>query len=221
MGRVDRSEARPWPFPDGFGTIGRVDRSEARILRELLELGRGRAWLDEADEFAAALRAAPRREGGLLLVGAEQAEPWHMAAHLSDEARLAGLGQLNPTLVQHTPRPDAPAHLAAGLDRISAAGRSEAVLIVAQDDPDSLVLERVDDARRHGARILMLGQDTPLAHGLAHEWLSVPADLQEAPSFDGAQHLVSSAAVEARPGGLLLRLRRWIEASNGPRVERW
>ncbi len=200
--------------------MGRVDRSEARILRELLQLGQGRAWLAEADEFAAALRAAPRRPGGLLLVGAEQAEPWHMAAHLSDEARLVGLGRLNPTLVQRTPRPDAPAHLAAGLDRISAAGRSEAVLIVAQDDPDSLVLERVDDARRHGARILTLGQDTPLAHGLAHERLSVP-NLPETPSFDGAQHLVSSAAVEVRPGGLVVRLRRWIEASNGPRVERW
>ncbi|HTJ71905.1 MAG TPA: hypothetical protein VL551_30475 [Actinospica sp.] len=197
-----------------------MDRSEARVLRELLELGRGRAWLDEADEFAAALRAAPRRAGGLLLVGAEQAEPWHMAAHLSDEARLAGLGQLNPTLIRRAPRPDDPAHLAAGLDRISAAGRSEAVLIVAADDPDSLVLERVDDARRHGARILTLGQDTPLASGLAHEALRVP-DIPEAPSFDGAQHLVSSAAVEVRPSGLLVRLRRWVEASNGPRLERW
>ena len=197
-----------------------MDRSEARILRELLEFGRGRAWLAEADDFAAALRAAPRREGALLLVGGEEAEPWHMAAHLSDEARMAGLGQLSPTLVQRAPRVDAPAHLAAGLDRISAAERGEAVLIVCADDPDSLVLERVDDARRHGARILTLGQRTPLADGLAHETLRVP-DIPEAPSFDGAQHLVSSAAVELRPRGLLLRLRRWVEASNGPSVERW
>lgn len=197
-----------------------MDRSEARILRELLELGRGRAWLAEADEFAAALRAAPRHEGGLLMVGAEQAEPWHMAAHLSDEARLAGLGQLSPTLIRRTPQPDAPAHLSASLDRISAAERGEAVLIVAEDDPDDLVLERVDDARRHGARILTLGQHTPLASGLAHEALRLP-DIPEAPSFDGAQHLVSSAAVAARPSGLLVRLRRWVEAGNGPRVERW
>jgi hypothetical protein len=197
-----------------------MDRSEARILRELLELGRGREWLDEADEFAGALRAAPRRAGGLLLVGTEQAEPWHMAAHLSDEARLAGLAQLSPTLIHRAPQADAPAHLSAGLDRISSAGRNEAVLIVAEDDPNSLVLERVDDARRHGARILTLGQDAPLASGLAHETLTVP-DVPEAPSFDGAQHLVSAAAVEVRPSGLLVRLRRWIEASNGPRVERW
>lgn len=197
-----------------------MDRSEALILRELLEFGRGRAWLAEADDFAAALRAAPRRAGGLLLVGAEQAEPWHMAAHLSDEARMAGLGQLSPTLVQRAPRADAPAHLAAGLDRISSAERGEAVLIVAADDPDALVLERVDDARRRGARILALGQRTPLADGLAHDSLSVP-EIAEAPTFDGAQHLVSSAAVELRPRGLLLRLRRWVETSNGPRVERW
>ena len=197
-----------------------MDRSEARIMRELLELGRGRAWLEEADDFAAALRAAPRREGGLLLVGVEQAEPWHMAAHLTDEARLAGLGQLSPTLIHQAPRPDAPEHLAAGLNRISAAGRSEAVLIVAEYDPDSLVLERVDDARRHGARILTLGQRTPLASGLAHDTLDVP-EIAEAPTFDGAQHLVSAAAVELRPRGLLLRLRRWVEAANGPRVERW
>ena len=197
-----------------------MDRAEARILRELLDLGRGREWLAEADAFAAALRAAPRRDGGLLLVGGQDAEPWHMAAHLSDEARLAGLGRLSPTLVRHAPAPDAPAHLGAGLDRISAAGRSEAVLIVAERDPDAEVLERVDDARRHGARILTLGQQAPLAGGLAHELLAVP-DLPQAPSFDGAQHLVSTAAADLRPRGLLDRLRRWVEAGNGPRVERW
>lgn len=197
-----------------------MDRAEARVLRELLDLGEGRAWLAQADAFAAALRAAPRREGGLLLVGGQDAEPWHMAAHLSDEARLAGLARLSPTLVRRAPEPDAPAHLAVGLDRISAAGRSEAVLIVAELDPEELVLERVDDARRHGARILTLGGQAPLAGGLAHELLAVP-DLPQAPSFDGAQHLVSSAAADGRSRGLLERLRRWVEAGNGPRLERW
>lgn len=198
-----------------------MDRAEARVLRELLDLGRGREWLAQADAFAAALRAAPRREGGLLLVGGQDAEPWHMAAHLSDEAREAGLARLSPTLVRRAPAPDAPAHLSAGLDRISAAGRSEAVLIVAELDPDALVLERLDDARRHGARILTLGQQAPLAGDLAHELLAVPTDLPEAPSFDGAQHLVSTAAVDLGGRGLLDRLRRWVEAGNGPRVERW
>lgn len=197
-----------------------MDRSEARILRELLELGRARAWLEEADEFAAALRAAPRRAGGLLLVGEHDAEPWHMAAHLTDEARTAGLDALSPTLVRRNPGPDAPAHLSAGLERIRAATRSEAVLIVAERDPDDDVLEGVDDARRHGARILTLSQSAPLAGGLAHELLAVP-DVPDAPSFDGAQHLVSTAAADLRPRGLLDRVRRWVEAGNGPRIERW
>jgi hypothetical protein len=197
-----------------------MDRSEARILRELLELGRGRAWLEEADEFAAALRAAPRRAGGLLLVGERDAEPWHMAAHLSDEARTAGLGALSPTLVRRDPRPDGPAHLSAGLERIRTAGRSEAVLIVAGRDPDEDVLEGLDNARRRGARILTLSQSAPLAGGLAHELLAVP-DAPHAPSFDGAQHLVSAAAADLRPRGLLSRVRRWVEAGNGPRIERW
>ena len=197
-----------------------MDRSEARILREMLELGRGRAWLDEADDFAAALRAAPRSRGGLLLVGPQAAEPWHMAAHLSDEARLAGLAQLDPTLVRRAAEAGGPAHLSAGLDRISAAGRGEAVLIVAESDPDEAVLERVQDARRRGARVLTLGQSVPLSRDLAHDVLAVP-DSPDVPTFDGAQHLVSSAAVGMRPRGLLFRLRRWVETSNGPQVERW
>jgi hypothetical protein len=197
-----------------------MDRSEARILRELLEVGSGREWLDEADGFGVALRAAPRQAGGLLLVGPGEAEPWHMTAHLSEEARMSGLDQLVPTLVRHAPRAGAPAHLSVGLDRISSAGRSDAVLVVAPRDPESLVLERVADARRNGARVLTLGQDSPLAADLAHEALSVPQNT-DAPSFDGAQHLVSAAAVDGRQRGLILRLRRWVEAVNGPRVDRW
>ncbi|WP_034269123.1 hypothetical protein [Actinospica robiniae] len=200
-----------------------MDRSEARILRELLEAGRGRAWLDEADDFAAALRAAPRQVGGLLLVGPGDAEPWHMTAHLSEDARLLGLDQLVPTLVRAAPEAGAPTQLSVGLDRISSAGRSDAVLLVAADDPESAVLERVADAKKHGARILTLGQVAPLAADLAHDALAVPqpSEVMDLPSFDGAQHLVSAAAVDGRQRGLILRLRRWIEAVNGPRVDRW
>lgn len=202
--------------------MGSMDRSEARILRELLEAGRGRAWLDEADDFAASLRAAPRQVGGLLLVGPGDAEPWHMTAHLSEEARLLGLDQLVPTLVQAAPEVGAPAQLSIGLDRISAAGRNDAVLVVAAVDPESSVLERVADAKKHGARVLTLGQTAPLAVDLAHDSLAVPEPSDIGlPSFDGAQHLVSAAAVDGRQRGLALRLRRWIEAVNGPRVDRW
>lgn len=202
--------------------MGSMDRSEARILRELLEAGRGQTWLGEADDFAAALRAAPRQAGGLLLVGPSEAEPWHMTAHLSEEAQLLGLDQLVPTLVRAAPEASAPAQLSIGLDRISSAGRSDAVLVVAADDPESAVLERVADAKKHGARILTLGQAAPLATDLAHDSLAVPQTPDAGlPSFDGAQHLVSAAAVDGRQHGLILRLRRWIEAVNGPRVDRW
>lgn len=204
----------------GVRDDGLMDRSEARILRELLEAGHGRAWLDEADGFAAALRAAPRQVGGLLLVGPGAAEPWHMTAHLAQDARLAGLDQLVPTLVRGAPEPDAPAHLNAGLDRISSAGRRDAVLVVASQDPEPVVLDRLADARRSGARVLTLGQQAPLAGDLAHESLLVP-QTADMPSFDGAQHLVAAAAVDARQRGLLTRLRRWVETVNGPRVDRW
>lgn len=197
-----------------------MDRSEARILRELLEAGSGRAWLDEADDFAAALRGAPRQVGGLLLVGPGEAEPWHMTAHLSEEARLLGLDQLIPTLIRPAPEAGAPVQLSVGLDRISSAGRNDAVLVVAASDPEGAVLERVADAKRHGARVLTLGQSAPLAADLAHEALAVPQSA-DVPSFDGAQHLVSAATVDGRQRGLIVRLRRWVEAVNGPRVDRW
>lgn len=199
---------------------GGMDRSEARILRELISAGRGRAWLERADDFAAALHAAPRQVGGLLLVGPGDAEPWHMTAHLSEQARLLGLSRLVPTLVRPAPAAGAPAHLGVGLDRISSAGRSDAVLVVAPNDPESAVLERIADARKHGARILTLGQLAPLAADLAHDKLSV-AQSPDMPSFDGAQHLVSAAAVDGRQRGLMPWLRRWVEAVNGPRVDRW
>ena len=197
-----------------------MDRSEARILRELLETGRGRAWLDEADDFAAALRVAPRQVGGLLLVGPGEVEPWHLTAHLSEDARMLGLDQLIPTLVRGAPEESAPAQLSVGLDRISSAGRNDAVLVVAQNDPESLVLERVADAKRRGARVLTLGQTAPLAADLAHDALAVP-ESADVPTFDGAQHLVSAATIDGRQHGLIVRLRRWVEAVNGPRVDRW
>src|SRR5690606_11052556 len=76
---------------------------------------------------------------------------------------------------------------------------------------------RVDDARRIGATILALeGGDTELA-GLAHDAITVP---QHAPvSFDGAQHLVSTAAGEIpqRPG-LRDRLARLLDKPPRPQV---
>lgn len=200
-----------------------MDRVQAAALRDLLGATGGRSgWIDASDEFGSALRRAPRRVGGLLLAGPADDEPWHLAAHLTDESQWADLPQLAPVLLRHNPPPDAPPHLAAGLQRLNSAGRGEALLVVAQRDPADALLERVDDARHRGARILTLDQSAAQLRGLAHETLTVP-DEPGPLTFDTAQHLVSLAAAsrDTAAGGLRGRLGRWIEAVSGPRVERW
>lgn len=202
---------------------GVMDRVQAAALRDLLAATGGRSgWIDASDEFGYALRRAPRRVGGLLLAGPADDEPWHLAAHLTDESQWADLPQLAPVLLRHNPPPDAPPHLAAGLSRLESTGRGEALLVVAQQDPADALLERVEDARHRGARILTLDQDAGQLRGLAHEALTVP-DEPGPLSFDTAQHLVSLAAAsqDTAAGGLRARLGRWIEAVSGPRVERW
>jgi hypothetical protein len=198
-----------------------MDRAQAAALRDLLAAA-GAQWVDESDEFGSALRRAPRRVGGLLLTGPADEEPWHLAAHLTDESQWADLPELAPVLLRHDPPPDAPPHLAATLSRLSSTGRGEALLVVAQQDPSDPLLERIGDARRRGARILTLDQGAAQLRGLAHETLTVP-DEPGPLTFDTAQHLVSlaAAAAEDAAGGLRARLSRWIESVSGPRVERW
>jgi len=45
--------------------------------------------------------------GGLLIVGVPTEEPWHLTAHLDDQARLAREPQLAPVLVRHRVPPGA------------------------------------------------------------------------------------------------------------------
>jgi hypothetical protein len=200
-----------------------MDRVRAAALRDLLAAtGTQADWVEASDEFGSALRRAPRHVGGLLLAGPVDDEPWHLAAHLTDESQWADLPQLAPVLLRHDPPPDAPPHLAAGLQRLDSTGRGEALLVVAQHDPTDPLLERIDDARRRGARILTLDQGAAQLRGLAHDTLIVP-DEPGPLTFDTAQHLVSLAAATpyVGPSGLRARLGRWIEAVSGPRVERW
>ncbi len=155
--------------------------------------------MQSARRFAGSLRTSvgPNR-GGLLLVGTESYEPWHLAAHLDDEAAWSGQPELSPTLVRHRVPAAAPAHLSAGLGRIEAAGRKETVLVVTPDEPGPGLLERVHDARRAGATVLALddagsdGRPSEL-HGIAHDALS--ADEAEV-DLEMVQHLVSAAAGE-------------------------
>ncbi|MEU1947437.1 hypothetical protein ACFW95_07405 [Streptomyces sp. NPDC059474] len=178
-----------------------MDAVRVALLREVLA---GTEWLQATRRFAGSLRASVGpREGGLLLVGSERYEPWHLAAHLDDEAAWSGLPELSPTLVRHRVPEGAavPAHLAVGLGRLERAGRGETLLVVAPGEPGAGLLERVNDARRGGATVLALdGGDTGL-HALAHDALSAPEGGEL--DLDTLQHLVSAAAGEnslPRPG---------------------
>ncbi|HCA84892.1 MAG TPA: hypothetical protein DEQ61_04985, partial [Streptomyces sp.] len=150
-----------------------MDAVRVALLREVLA---GTEWLDATRRFAGSLRASVEPHGGgLLLVGSAEYEPWHLAAHLDDEAAWSGLPQLSPTLVRHRVRPGEPAHLAVGLSRLEAARRGETLLVVTPDRPGETLLERVHDARRAGATVLALDSGDRDLRALAHDALAVPA----------------------------------------------
>ncbi|MFE9985952.1 hypothetical protein ACFYRK_03720 [Streptomyces sp. NPDC005381] len=169
-----------------------MDAVRVALLREVLA---GTEWLGATRRFGGTLRGSVvSHGGGLLLVGSEGYEPWHLAAHLVDEAAWSGTPELAPTLVRHGPRESDPAHLAVGLGRIEAARRGETLLVVAPDAPGAPLLERVHDARRAGATVLALSAVGGELPALAHESLTVPP----APELDldTVQHLVGAAAGE-------------------------
>ncbi|MFJ5707015.1 MULTISPECIES: hypothetical protein [unclassified Streptomyces] len=201
-----------------------MDAVRVALLREVLA---GTEWPAAARRFAGALRASvvPQR-GGLLLVGTEAYEPWHLAAHLVDEAAWSGLPELVPTLVRHRARPGDPAHLAVGLGRLEAAGRGATLLVVAPERPEAGLLQRVHDARRAGATVLSLDGGDAEVRGLAHETLTVAEGVAGAVDFDTVQHLVSAAAGENRlpaPRGRRLRDRLALLADHltSPPPPRW
>ncbi|MFI6032807.1 hypothetical protein ACIBBD_01235 [Streptomyces sp. NPDC051315] len=168
-----------------------MDAVRVALLREVLA---GTQWLGATRRFATVLRGSVvSHGGGLLLVGTAEYEPWHLAAHLVDEAAWSGTPELAPTLVRHHARPSDPAHLAVGLGRIEAARRGETLLVVSPQG-DAPLLERVSDARRAGVTVLALGPGEPELTALAHETLAVP-DGSEL-DLDTVQHLVSAAAGE-------------------------
>ena len=176
----------------------------------------GSQWLEHAGSLGRALRTSPRSAGGLLVVGTPDWEPWHVTAHLDDEARLSGIAELTPTLVRWSPPPGAPPHLAVGLARLEAARRGETLFVVAEDAAPVPLLERINDARKTGAIILALDSGDPELDALAHEALTVPQSL----TFDAGQHLVSAAAGDrgsaSRGRSLRARLARLLDTVSGP-----
>ncbi|MGW1542683.1 hypothetical protein ACWCPM_21020 [Streptomyces sp. NPDC002309] len=169
-----------------------MDAVRVALLREVLA---GTECLGATRRFAGVLRGSVvAHGGGLLLVGTREYEPWHLAAHLADEAAWSGTPELTPTLVRHDARPTDPAHLAVGLGRIEAARRGETLLVISPEGPDEILLERVHDARRAGATVLALGAAEGDLATMAHDTLAVgtPSELD----LDTVQHLVSAAAGE-------------------------
>ena len=180
-----------------------MDASAVARLRAALA---GTGWVERTAGFARGLRTAGHSPGGLLLVGTETDEPWHLAAHLSDEARWNGLPELSPTLVRHAPPPGAPPHLAVGLDRLSDVRRGETLFVVAAELPGEHLLERVSDVRRRGAAVLALeAQEGSELAGLAHDGLVIPETVLP---FDATGHLVSAAAGAPDTRARRLRWRR-------------
>jgi hypothetical protein len=203
-----------------------MNADQVATLRALLA---PTGWLDRTSSFAQALRRSARTRNGLLIVGNADSEPWHMTAHLADESAYAGIPELTPTLVRWAPGPGAPAHLSVGLDRLRAATRGETLLVVSQQAAPAELLERVQDVRRTGATVFALDEGDPELDLLAHESLAVRPAVAPV-SFDGAQHLVTSA-VAADPGrrsgltgspedrGLRSRLARLLDAVSGTQAD--
>ena len=196
-----------------------MDRERISLMRDLLS---GTGWVERTRSFGQALRRAPHEAGGLLLVGTPTEEPWHFAAHLDDEARWSDLPGLAPVLVRWSPPPNAPAHLAVGLQRLEQITRGETVFVVAPDAAPEQLLERVADARKIGATVFALDAGNTELEGLAHESLWVPSSASDTgivvPEFDVVSHLVSAAAGEStataksRIGALRRRLGRVLDA---------
>ena len=187
------------------------------LLRQALAQS---GWIERTESFAKSLRRV-RAPGELLLVGTPEDEPWHLAAHLDDEARHSGLAQLRPTLVRWNAPPGAPEHLAVTMARLEQAGRGETVFVVAPTAAPDPLLERVADARRIGATVLSIDSGEDQLDDLAHDRLVVPR--VSAPrrgtlvDIDGVSHLVSLAAGAAGPSmSLRERVARFIEKVSGP-----
>jgi hypothetical protein len=200
-----------------------MDSERVRVLRDLLA---GSGWVERTRAFATALRRTTSTPGGLLLVGTPTEEPWHLAAHLDDESRFAGVPGLSPTLVRWSPPVDAPPHLSVTMARLEAARRDETVFVVAPDLAPEQLLERVADARRVGATILSIDNGDEDLGSLVHERIVVPTgdgalvvarSMPTALDMETVQHLVSVAAGET-PGraGVRDRLARFLDRVSGP-----
>jgi hypothetical protein len=158
-------------------------------------------WPAAARSFLGSIARGGHEPGGLLTVGTPEYEPWHLTAHLRDDAELRGDHALVPTLVRRAVPANAPRHLRHGMERLEEAGRGATVLVVSPLAADEGLLQRVQDARRRGSTLLAMTTTDPELVALTHDALVTGhADEPEALPFEVASHLVSLG---------LPPLRRW------------
>src|SRR5580692_2610624 len=104
--------------------------------------------------FANALGGRRYMSDRLLVMGTPEFEPWHFVAHLAEEAKRDHRADLIPTLVRWQVPQGAPAHLAVSLSELSQLTRNQTLLVVSSCSDSPLLLERVTDAKKRGARIM-------------------------------------------------------------------
>ena len=159
-----------------------VQRRWARVLGSLSV---------EVRRFARALGDRPDLSSRLFVVGLPDFEPWHFAAHMSEEAERHGRSDLVPTLLRWEIPQGAPPHLSVSVDTLRHATTRQTVLVVSpRGDGAPELLERVADAKRRGSRVMTLHRGSAELTDLSHETLSVEASRPER-VFDLTQHVVT------------------------------
>lgn len=148
----------------------------------------------EARRFACALGDRPSPPEGLLVVGDPDFEPWHFTAHLAEQAARVGRPDLRPTLLRWRVPDGARPHLSVSAeDGLARATRMHTVLVVDPIGGSTALLERIDDARRHGSRIMTIHRGSAGLLELSHETLDVDPR-RPGQVFDVAQHVVTDTA---------------------------
>jgi hypothetical protein len=178
-----------------------MEISGARINHWAKELGPFNA---DAHQFARMLGGRSRDSSRLFVVGTPEFEPWHFVAHLGEQAARHGRADLVPTLLRWKVPPSAPPHLAVGVDAMANATGRHTFLVVSEFSDTPELLERVSDAKGHGARIMSLHRGQPELVDLSHETLSVDRS-KGTHMFDVTQHVVTNSA----PLKVEMRSPRW------------
>jgi hypothetical protein len=153
-------------------------------------------WLSKAWDLGQALRPQSRSGNRLFIVGTSTFDPWHVAAHLGDEARFAGVTGLEPTLLRWNPPTGGPAHLAHSVAELRDTGAAPTVLVVAPDALHERELEQLADARRRGASLFAVSALEGELADLAHECVT-PEAMEGSPMtapFEIATHLLAVSA---------------------------